>query len=177
MELTSLLAAFRRSHEPSVGNALAAALDNHPGGALVPYAEVLRGVRRISSRGRANRGCDACQTRGRVRGSAGDSGGVRKTRVARRFERGSALFFGAKASCSACHRIGTRGAAIGPDLSHIGKIRTRRDLGESILFPSLTLARGYEYCWALRPTTVRRTPVSWNAKRRMRSTCARRSGS
>jgi putative heme-binding domain-containing protein len=36
------------------------------------------------------------------------------------------------------------GRAIGPDLSKIGAIRTERDLLESILFPSNTLARDYE---------------------------------
>ncbi len=37
-----------------------------------------------------------------------------------------------------------RGEKIGPDLSRIGEIRTRRDLAEAILFPSASLARGYE---------------------------------
>jgi putative heme-binding domain-containing protein len=44
----------------------------------------------------------------------------------------------------ACHKIGDVGRAIGPDLSKIGAIRTERDLLESILFPSSTLARDYE---------------------------------
>jgi putative membrane-bound dehydrogenase-like protein len=49
-----------------------------------------------------------------------------------------------KGSCVACHKIGDVGRAIGPDLSKIGAIRTERDLLESILFPSNTLARDYE---------------------------------
>lgn len=49
-----------------------------------------------------------------------------------------------KGSCVACHMIGDIGRAIGPDLSKIGAIRTERDLLESILFPSNTLARDYE---------------------------------
>ena len=49
-----------------------------------------------------------------------------------------------KGTCIACHKIGDVGRAIGPDLSHIGAIRTERDLLESILFPSNTLARDYE---------------------------------
>ena len=40
--------------------------------------------------------------------------------------------------------MGERGEKIGPDLSKIGKIRNRRDLAEAILFPSASLARGYE---------------------------------
>jgi putative heme-binding domain-containing protein len=57
---------------------------------------------------------------------------------------GEHVFFGTRAACSACHRIGTRGERIGPDLSKIGEVRTRRDLLEAILFPSASLARGYE---------------------------------
>jgi len=49
-----------------------------------------------------------------------------------------------KGTCIACHKIGSIGRALGPDLSKIGSIRTERDLLESILFPSNTLARDYE---------------------------------
>ncbi len=57
---------------------------------------------------------------------------------------GEDVFFSARAACSACHRIGSRGERIGPDLSKIGEVRNRRDLLEAILFPSSSLARGYE---------------------------------
>ena len=53
-------------------------------------------------------------------------------------------FEAGKGTCIACHKIGSVGRAIGPDLSTIGAIRTERDLVESILFPSNTLARDYE---------------------------------
>ncbi|MBI2825496.1 MAG: HEAT repeat domain-containing protein [Planctomycetia bacterium] len=59
-------------------------------------------------------------------------------------DRGRVIFFGAKAACGACHRVGAEGGKIGPDLSKIGEIRTARDLAESILAPSASLARGYE---------------------------------
>ncbi|MCX6854466.1 MAG: c-type cytochrome, partial [Verrucomicrobia bacterium] len=58
--------------------------------------------------------------------------------------RGADHFKAGKGSCIACHQIGDVGRAIGPDLSKIGAIRTERDLLESILFPSNTLARDYE---------------------------------
>ncbi len=41
-------------------------------------------------------------------------------------------------------RWGTRAGNVGPDLSRIGKIRSERDLLESILFPSVSLVRSYE---------------------------------
>ncbi|HSJ04251.1 MAG TPA: hypothetical protein VK956_17425, partial [Verrucomicrobium sp.] len=49
-----------------------------------------------------------------------------------------------KGTCIACHKADNVGRAIGPDLSKIGAIRRERDLLESILFPSATLARDYE---------------------------------
>ena len=49
-----------------------------------------------------------------------------------------------KGTCIACHQIGDKGRPIGPNLSHIGAIRNERDIVESILFPSNTLARDYE---------------------------------
>lgn len=58
--------------------------------------------------------------------------------------RGKTAFAAGKGTCIACHKIGDVGRPIGPDLSHIGAIRTERDLLESILFPSNTLARDYE---------------------------------
>ena len=64
-----------------------------------------------------------------------DSGDVR---------RGHAVFYSSKAACSACHRLGYAGGVTGPDLSRIGEIRTKRDLLESVVFPSLSFVRSYE---------------------------------
>ncbi len=58
--------------------------------------------------------------------------------------RGQAVFNGTKAACSSCHAIGYLGGNVGPDLTHIGKIRTERDLLESIVFPSASFVRSYE---------------------------------
>jgi putative membrane-bound dehydrogenase-like protein len=58
--------------------------------------------------------------------------------------RGQAVFNSSKAACSACHAIGYLGGKVGPDLTHIGKIRSERDLLESIVFPSASLVRSYE---------------------------------
>ena len=59
-------------------------------------------------------------------------------------KRGKHVFFGRRASCSACHRIAGAGGDVGPDLSRIGQIRTKRDLAEAIIFPSATFARTFE---------------------------------
>jgi putative membrane-bound dehydrogenase-like protein len=59
-------------------------------------------------------------------------------------DRGRTLFSSRKVACATCHRIGNEGGGIGPDLTRIGAIRAGRDVLESILFPSSTIAQGYE---------------------------------
>src|SRR2546427_3030566 len=44
-------------------------------------------------------------------------------------DRGRLVFYGTKASCSACHAVkGQGGGTIGPDMTSIGAIRSGRDL-------------------------------------------------
>ena len=59
-------------------------------------------------------------------------------------ERGAEVFRSAKALCSTCHAIARDGGTLGPDLTKIGGIRTRRDLLEAIAFPSSSYVRSYE---------------------------------
>jgi putative heme-binding domain-containing protein len=49
---------------------------------------------------------------------------------------GEKLFWSEAANCGKCHQIGKRGSTVGPDLSTIGKQRTREDLLSSLLTPS-----------------------------------------
>jgi putative heme-binding domain-containing protein len=49
---------------------------------------------------------------------------------------GEELFFNKELKCANCHKIGDKGVSLGPDLSAIGKDRTRAELLDSILFPS-----------------------------------------
>jgi putative heme-binding domain-containing protein len=58
-------------------------------------------------------------------------------------ERGRTLFT-TKAACAVCHRVAGEGGISGPDLTKIGAIRSGRDLIESLVMPSATLAQGYE---------------------------------
>jgi putative heme-binding domain-containing protein len=57
---------------------------------------------------------------------------------------GQKLFEAGTGACNLCHRVGNTGNLVGPNLSTIGQIRTARDILESILFPSATIARDYE---------------------------------
>lgn len=56
---------------------------------------------------------------------------------------GRKLFFG-KATCSACHAVESEGGDFGPDLTNIGDIRSRHDMIEAIIYPSVSFAREYE---------------------------------
>ena len=42
--------------------------------------------------------------------------------------RGEKLFWSQALQCGSCHKVGDRGKALGPDLSAIGKLRSREDL-------------------------------------------------
>ena len=58
-------------------------------------------------------------------------------------KRGYQVFSSPKAACSSCHQIGYVGGRLGPELSTIGRSRTRRDLVEAVVFPSIRMAQGY----------------------------------
>ena len=58
--------------------------------------------------------------------------------------RGVMLFQSVRTACSTCHPVGYKGGHLGPDLSKVGAIRTRRDLLEAIAFPSASFVRSFE---------------------------------
>ncbi|MFM7249405.1 MAG: HEAT repeat domain-containing protein, partial [Planctomycetaceae bacterium] len=58
--------------------------------------------------------------------------------------RGHAVFAGKAGACTTCHAMAYVGGRVGPDLSHIGAIRTPRDLLEAIVRPSAAFVRSYE---------------------------------
>ena len=68
--------------------------------------------------------------------------------------RGQAVFNSTKTACTACHMIGYQGGEIGPFLGNIGRIRTERDLIESIVYPSLSFVPSYESIVVSTPTGV-----------------------
>ncbi len=152
LELSVVLPAFRRSQSSEVGIALTKALANHSGTPLVSYPELRAAfvpypsdVQEAAAALLAKHDVISVDQQARLSDfDARDSHG--------NIDAGREVFFGTKAGCSSCHRLATRGGVIGPDMTHIGRIRTRRDLGESILYPSLTLARGYDMLLAITTT-------------------------
>jgi putative heme-binding domain-containing protein len=57
--------------------------------------------------------------------------------------RGEKLFWSPALNCGSCHKVGGRGTEVGPDLSAIGKLRSREDILESILEPSRRIEPKY----------------------------------
>jgi putative heme-binding domain-containing protein len=58
--------------------------------------------------------------------------------------RGKALFDDPeRMACAKCHKVHGRGGEIGPDLTTVGAQFDRRQLAESILFPSRSIREGY----------------------------------
>lgn len=56
---------------------------------------------------------------------------------------GYQVFRGQKASCSGCHQIGYVGGRIGPELTRIGRSRSKQQLAEAILYPSARQEQSY----------------------------------
>jgi putative membrane-bound dehydrogenase-like protein len=144
LELPRLLPAFEHAKDPAVGGRLVAALGQSPGltgitpdglrRALRAYPEAVRRAARPLFR---RLEADAGRQKARLAElepvlTGGDPG------------RGRGVFFGARASCAACHTAGGRGGAVGPDLSKIGAVRSGRELLEAVVFPSAGFVRGYE---------------------------------
>lgn len=60
----------------------------------------------------------------------------------RNFENGKLMY--KAALCASCHRFGTEGGGVGPDITGIGNRYTMRDLLENILEPSKVISDQYE---------------------------------
>lgn len=56
--------------------------------------------------------------------------------------RGAMIF--SKASCIACHQVGTRGGKVGPQLSNIGACVSPEDIVEAVLWPARTVKPEYK---------------------------------
>ena len=55
---------------------------------------------------------------------------------------GEKLFWG-KGSCGQCHRVGTRGGSIGPELTRVGRQRSHAYVRTKLISPDDDLAPGY----------------------------------
>jgi putative heme-binding domain-containing protein len=143
IELASLLRAFEKPGDRPWADALAKALSQATARRSISLARLTRLVEEIPSLADDLEPL-AQQIRDQQQGKADRIKGIVQRVSVASAERGRQLFASARTSCLGCHAVGGQGGAIGPDLSKIGTSRTARDLAESILLPSASLARGYE---------------------------------
>lgn len=144
LELPPLLSTFEKTSSAEVGTALLTALGKNPSFVSLTPGAVEKAVQQCPDDVKKQAlklitrlNVDATTQKNRI-----DE--LEKLAVGGSLEQGRDIFFGAKASCSACHAINNKGGGVGPDLGKIGAIRSGRDLLESIVFPSASFARGFE---------------------------------
>ncbi len=144
LELDRVLDAFGQVNDDAVGEALLKALKTAPArtslrvGALRPrMAKFGPTVQKHAEELYASIDADQARQQARLEELLGHAkdGDIR---------RGQQVFNSQKVACSSCHAIGYLGGNVGPDLTHIGKIRSERDLLEAIVFPSASFVRSYE---------------------------------
>jgi putative heme-binding domain-containing protein len=136
-----LAPAFARSHDADVGRALVTALPKSPGLDALGAVELERVLKNYPDEVR--KAARPLHTRLQARR---EKQAAYLTRLALELNRvtcdpdnGKRIFFSRKVSCYGCHRAAGQGGAIGPDLSQVGRFRSRSDLLESIVFPSSSI--------------------------------------
>jgi putative membrane-bound dehydrogenase-like protein len=145
LELPALFAVFEdKDYDDRVGKALTIALTKSPGLASVSVDRIKAVLEtfsedvRIVAKPLLAKLTTTTTTQARRLG--------RLQRVLRNGdpERGKLVFQGRRGACYACHQVQGQGGKTGPDLSKIGGRRNDGDLIEAIVFPSSSLARGFE---------------------------------
>ena len=144
MELPLLVEAFGKGSDPALGERWMAALGKAGGlanlrpdileAAVAPYPET---VKKQAAALLADRALDRAAQQQKLEALLAKlpAGDVR---------RGQDVFNSSEAACASCHTIGYRGGQIGPGLTRIGEIRSRRDLLEAVVFPSASFVRSFE---------------------------------
>lgn len=145
MELQKLVGAFQRGPaEPEIGEKLLAQLQASSGRWGVPQTMLQAVFQRYPSPAYEHAAPLIAEIMNRNVAQDGRVAELESLAAGGDPTRGRAAFLAGAGACLGCHRVGEAGGTVGPDLSHIGGIRTTRDLLEAIAFPSATIARGYE---------------------------------
>ena len=58
--------------------------------------------------------------------------------------RGAEVFLDARFSCISCHKVGTEGGIVGPELTTAGACLSPEEIAESVLWPRRKIKEGYE---------------------------------
>ncbi len=144
LELPVLLNAFRQSKEASVGQALAAALVKTPSVTGLTPSQLQEALSQYPTEVQSSLADLKAQLELATKQQRETLQSIAAALPEGDARRGRDVFFGRKTACSSCHQVGKEGGRVGPDLTDVGKRRARPDLLEAIVFPSLSLVRGFE---------------------------------
>ncbi len=144
IELPTFIKAFERTRDLETGMKLVAALEHAPGLGNLNLAELKRIITRFPPEVAATAEGFVDELSQRNENQTARMEELLADLPKGRFLSGKQVFESQTALCAVCHRIDGKGGLVGPDLSHIGAIRTRRDLLEAIIYPSASLARDFE---------------------------------
>lgn len=144
LELLPLLAAFTSTTDDSTGKELATALAKSPGAGSLSLSQLETLLRPFSAEAR-----QPAQPLLEKLASAAKEQRQRLEELLGKLEGGNpqagrGVFVNKRAACTACHKVGSDGGQIGPDLTKVGERRSQRDLLEAVLFPSATVGQGFE---------------------------------
>lgn len=144
LEISPLLGAFSSSRDDAVGRELAAALAKSPGAGSLTFTqlETLLAPYSATARGPAQALIERLTIAAKDQRQRVDEFAANLTDGNPQV--GRDIFTSKRAACAACHRVGTDGGSIGPDLTKVGERRNQRDLLEAVLYPSASIGQGFE---------------------------------
>ncbi len=146
LELNKLCAAFDGGGDAVLGSALLAALRESKSARALPpsqlkphFAKFPAATQTSADAFLASLNMDATKQAAHLEALLNDINALHGD-----IRRGQLVFQGTKAGCATCHAIGYVGGHLGPSLSGVGKVRTERDLLESVVYPSASFVRSFE---------------------------------
>ena len=144
IELPLVIPAFIRTRDAAVGTNLVASLLTAPGVGNLSVAELKRTLTRYPPEVYAAAEPLVTKLESQSANQEKHLDELEAALPGGHPSRGKKVFSSQNALCAVCHHVNGTGGRVGPDLSRIGRIRTKRDLLESLIYPSASLARDFE---------------------------------
>lgn len=144
LELPILLSAFRQTKEASVGMAVAGALLKTPAATGLTPALLTQSLSQFPEEVQTSVKKLQAELEQATKTQRENLAAIAAALPSGDVARGREVFFSRKTACSSCHQVGKEGGRVGPDLTDVGKRRARGDLLEAVVYPSLSLVRGFE---------------------------------
>ncbi len=144
MDLPHLIKVFEKQRNPEIGMALAKALPKSPGLGAIEATELQRMFTHYGAEVTREFQPTLDDLLAKAEQQEERLAAIEPELDKGDAKRGKVAFVAGKGACMTCHKIGEVGRSVGPELTHIGRIRTKRDFLESILYPSESLSRDFE---------------------------------